>query len=724
MQEHIRGYKIFDKNFQTISGNVFECKKTYTYNGKIQIKQKGFHFALQLEDTLRYSDALNEEVIITEVTALGKTIDFNDDLRTLSEALILAVPLIPVNDNKEIDMEKLTDLNTWVNLDPEVVASVFDKLSEVKTITDVVAPIGSVLALNMLSENMDLENFTIDLANVDWEFEIHNLGTVYSYIHAMDLDLNRLMGNNQPKAANDQNGLNDTMVYLLELAEDENVITQLNNIVDCLIGDKGSNNGSYLIGQIALAGINIASRSVDLGSFNIGCEGTLYELLEEVLLTYNSSDLRTDLHTVVDSCLSLVPLVETFTSGEKDFLKLFKEINVDLLRYALLGEYNAEIDKTSGGIYGLKLFGDKLDVVLDAVVLYFAESYSINITSDDLDDISSWRNELEAVVKAVEVVQSIEGIENIDFNDPINTVPTNISDLQIDLFTKALGKSIVISKVAESYLLEFVDSDMAKEYHIVYREYDSEGNQINEGKTWAEATAEGKIVWFDKYLANGNVEFGELNKVLKAAVIIIEDGIDLSNTKTILNTIIHLNEVSPETGRPRIDKITDSKVVGIALTGAVEFAIEDMVTFIDITIPTHIGWDNVYDNDGVLVRRGELYNIVAIINLANDINEEFHLIDLETLTSFDVFGAPLALRTLEEEDVNVLTGSQIISGALPSLLDFALTAENNGIVDIVLPALSICFFEYLGSSQLGLLVCKLSVIEEYHSFAVFSMFIS
>lgn len=46
------------------------------------------------------------------------------------------------------------------------------------------------------------------------------------------------------------------------------------------------------------------------------------------------------------------------------------------------------------------------------------------------------------------------------------------------------------------------------------------------------------------------------------------------------------------------------------------------------------------------------------------------------------------------------------------------------IVAIILPALSICFFEYFGTSQLGLLIWIFYAIEEYHSFVRFSMIIS
>lgn len=77
--EIIKGYKIFDKDFKAKNGQIFTQNKTYRYNGKIIPRKQGFHFAKRLEDTLRYSKAFDEDVIITQVTALGNVMDFSDE---------------------------------------------------------------------------------------------------------------------------------------------------------------------------------------------------------------------------------------------------------------------------------------------------------------------------------------------------------------------------------------------------------------------------------------------------------------------------------------------------------------------------------------------------------------------------------------------------------------------------------------------------------------------
>ena len=75
----VKGYKVFDKNFRARTGFRFEEGKTYTHNEKLIAKKQGFHFAKRLEDTLRYINAKEEEVIIAEVTSLGDIIDYSDE---------------------------------------------------------------------------------------------------------------------------------------------------------------------------------------------------------------------------------------------------------------------------------------------------------------------------------------------------------------------------------------------------------------------------------------------------------------------------------------------------------------------------------------------------------------------------------------------------------------------------------------------------------------------
>ena len=78
----MEGYKIFignKDNFENNYGFQFEEGKIYETDQEIFPKKAGFHFAKRLEDTLRYGNAREEDVIICKVTALGKIIEYEDE---------------------------------------------------------------------------------------------------------------------------------------------------------------------------------------------------------------------------------------------------------------------------------------------------------------------------------------------------------------------------------------------------------------------------------------------------------------------------------------------------------------------------------------------------------------------------------------------------------------------------------------------------------------------
>ncbi len=77
----IKGYKCFNKDFTNRYGSTFEVGKTYHCNGEIKFGNNGngFHMCKRLEDTLRYFDAVDDEVIICEVTGHGKYAEGKDD---------------------------------------------------------------------------------------------------------------------------------------------------------------------------------------------------------------------------------------------------------------------------------------------------------------------------------------------------------------------------------------------------------------------------------------------------------------------------------------------------------------------------------------------------------------------------------------------------------------------------------------------------------------------
>lgn len=80
----IIGYKSVDKNYKDISGNILEEKKIYHVDGKIIFGNNGngYHFAKNLEDTLRYQ--LKDEDFLTRPN-IAKVIGFGDTVESFDE---------------------------------------------------------------------------------------------------------------------------------------------------------------------------------------------------------------------------------------------------------------------------------------------------------------------------------------------------------------------------------------------------------------------------------------------------------------------------------------------------------------------------------------------------------------------------------------------------------------------------------------------------------------
>lgn len=76
-KNNIDGYKCFNKDLTSnIDGFSFKPNRIYTMNKDIKYHKRGFHFALRLEDTLRFFD---EEKEICRIKALGDIDWSNDD---------------------------------------------------------------------------------------------------------------------------------------------------------------------------------------------------------------------------------------------------------------------------------------------------------------------------------------------------------------------------------------------------------------------------------------------------------------------------------------------------------------------------------------------------------------------------------------------------------------------------------------------------------------------
>lgn len=77
----IAGYKCFNKGLKNRYGDSFEIGITYHATGEIKFGNNGngFHMCLNLEDTLRYFDGMNDEIEICEVYGFGEMKEHSDD---------------------------------------------------------------------------------------------------------------------------------------------------------------------------------------------------------------------------------------------------------------------------------------------------------------------------------------------------------------------------------------------------------------------------------------------------------------------------------------------------------------------------------------------------------------------------------------------------------------------------------------------------------------------
>ena len=81
MSMEIHGYKAFNKGLTNRYGKEFEVGETYEISGPLKFGNNGngFHFCERLEDTLRYFPAMEEEIEIACVTALGNIEEYEDN---------------------------------------------------------------------------------------------------------------------------------------------------------------------------------------------------------------------------------------------------------------------------------------------------------------------------------------------------------------------------------------------------------------------------------------------------------------------------------------------------------------------------------------------------------------------------------------------------------------------------------------------------------------------
>lgn len=81
MENTIKGYKAFNADLTNRYGVPFEIGKKYSVEGNAVFGNhgNGFHFCERLEDTLRYFDAMDGNVLFAEVVGSGDIVEYSDE---------------------------------------------------------------------------------------------------------------------------------------------------------------------------------------------------------------------------------------------------------------------------------------------------------------------------------------------------------------------------------------------------------------------------------------------------------------------------------------------------------------------------------------------------------------------------------------------------------------------------------------------------------------------
>ena len=118
-----------------------------------------------------------------------------------------------------------------------------------------------------------------------------------------------------------------------------------------------------------------------------------------------------------------------------------------------------------------------------------------------------------------------------------------------------------------------------------------------------------------------------------------------------------------------VDLITSSQIISANLTNWVSLAINAKASELDITVPTYIEWANTYNEEGELVKSGELWNLIQVLNIeafhTNGIFDTDKLVDINTMAN------------LTESDTTLITTSRIIMANTENIINKCFIEKND-----------------------------------------------
>lgn len=574
-----------------------------------------------------------------------KQIDIPGAISNIVKASIKLIQLLKVNpQTNQIDLKASISLDALLNYDPEVICEVFDDLSEIDLMTKVIFPIGTGIVFSSFESqltDMGIATDDINLTSIDWKFEVSNIGNIYKNLVAMRLDVSKLT-NTQ---IDPETGKTVQMDYISNYIKNDESKELLLDFVDSIMDSSVTSQLTLVMLKNAISKINVVNADGSASS----TDASLQKIKDNLnardgngKLLYTTKHLKDDLRTFIKSSLHIFDLVGVFFGNNSDPMSSFKSMDTSSLRKALIGEDYVVGGPATGGIYKIKfLNGDLNDdgiveegmfAATDEMIAVLLKAYATSVFSaEDIESVEDWPREIDALINCINVFNEEDSLSEIDFSQNLLTSFPQMSDESIDRISLACSQSALMGGLIENEVVKsFKDEDSV--------------------------TVEGEYEWLDKLNDDGTVaEYGELNRVMKVLVVVNkpENKIDFSSSTSIMNGLSNLES-------KEIDTITNSKIMKNSLS--------DMMADVlypndpNATISDEVEWSNQYDEEGNLVKKGELQLLSDSlkIDVLKDENGDVKISKLE-----DVDTIAQLIKTKENgypdyQDVVTLSSSEII----------------------------------------------------------------
>ena len=290
------------------------------------------------EGSLSAGDKAIDDLFDEETIELIKEVNIVKDLGKILKSAFKLVNKLPVfNEDGEFDLAVLQDVNTYLNLDVDTVKEVFADFGQIDTLTKVVFPVGIGFALSNYSDmisSVGINLTELDFTDVDWGFELTNLGNIYEGVISLGLDLDKLLDS----TTNEETGLTNQIEYIIDLVSNEETSPVFK---ENLIGLVDTVFESELFSQVGLVFVKSKIAEFELGQDDeaLATLNDSLNLVKKNLENYTEKNLRDDLHELISSGLNVTSLLPLLMGNmeEINIFELLYEIPTEDVKKAFLG---------------------------------------------------------------------------------------------------------------------------------------------------------------------------------------------------------------------------------------------------------------------------------------------------------------------------------------------------------------------------------------------------